>query len=266
MKSQHRLLLRAASLLFLILPVMHCEKDTGTNSKQDSRPDADYYAPKTETAVTIDGLGNETAWQNAEWGAIDQLWISWNGEEASPQDFSGRYKIIWDENKLYLLFEITDDMLSDIRTNPLTQYWEDDCLEIFIDEDASGGDHTYNYNAFAYHVALNFQAVDIGSDRSPHLYTDHVTAARTSDGSLYTWEIALTVFTDSYSDALGTASPKAELRVNKKIGYLCAYCDSDQSGNREHFYGSNFIPGPVGEARNLGWQTADVFGSLVLVE
>jgi hypothetical protein len=266
MKHQTSVLLRELGLLCMIFSVMHCDKDTGTSSGQDNRPDADYYAPKTTSAITIDGQGNETAWQKAEWGAMDQLWISWNGEEASPADFSGRYKIVWDKNALYLLVEITDDMLSDIRTNPLNQYWEDDCLEIFIDEDASGGDHTYNYNAFAYHVALNFQVVDIGPDRSPHLYTDHVTAARTSDGTLHTWELAITVFTSSYLDSQGTDSPKADLKVNKKIGYLCAYCDSDQSGNREHFYGSNFIPGPVGEARNLGWQTADVFGSLALVE
>jgi len=255
-------------LFFIILGTFwtHCSKDSGTESGDSQLPDADYTAPRAAEPVVIDGVADEAVWQEAEWGLMDQLWISFNGQPALPNDFSGRYKIAWDENKLYLLFEITDDVYSDIRSNPLQQYWEDDCLEFFIDEDASGGDHTYNYNAFAYHVALNYQVVDLGTDRNPHLYTDHVQAFRTTQGSLSTWEMAVTVFTSAYQDAVGLDSPRAELKHGKLIGYLCAYCDSDQSGSREHFYGSNYIAGPVGEARNLGWQTADVFGSLLLVD
>ncbi|MBN1783169.1 CBM9 family sugar-binding protein [bacterium] len=243
-----------------------CSKKSSTEPGETTLPEADYYAPKTATAMDIDGLADEPVWQEAGWGLMDQLWISFDGLPASASDFTGRYKIAWDENKLYLLFEITDDLYSDRRANPLTQYWEDDCVEFFIDEDASGGDHTYNFNAFAYHVALDYQAVDLGTDGSPHLYTDHMTVFRTNQGTKTTWEMALTVFTSAYTDVMGVNSPKAVLKHGKLMGYLCAYCDSDASGNREHFYGSNYIPGPVGEARNLGWQTASVFGRLVLTE
>ena len=34
---------------------------------------------------------------------------------------------------LYLLVEITDDVLFDQHANPLHLYWDDDCIEIFID-------------------------------------------------------------------------------------------------------------------------------------
>ena len=49
----------------------------------------------------------------------------------------------------------------DQHADPKYFYWDDDCLEIFIDEDAFGGDHEFNYNAFAYNVALDNQIVDI---------------------------------------------------------------------------------------------------------
>ncbi|MBN2103083.1 CBM9 family sugar-binding protein [bacterium] len=255
-------------VFFMISLLIHtgCSKDTGTESEGKNLPEADYYAPKASVSMTIDGVADESIWENAEWGLMDQLWIAYNGEPATPNDFSGRYKIAWDESRLYLLFEITDDIYSDVRANPLQQYWEDDCLEFFIDEDASGGDHTYNYNAFAYHVALDCQVVDLGPDSNPHLYSDHIEVFRTQQETVSIWEMAVTVFTSDYDDALGTDNPTAELKEGKCIGYLCAYCDSDQTGSREHFYGSRFIAGPVGEARNLGWQTADVFGTLLLVD
>ena len=40
--------------------------------------------------------------------------------------------------------------------------------EIFIDEDNSGGNHQFNFNAFAYHIALDNQAVDIGFEDAPN--------------------------------------------------------------------------------------------------
>ena len=70
--------------------------------------------------------------------------------------------------------EFSDDVLVDFHRDPLVQYWDDDCLEIFIDEDHSGGDHQYNHNAFAYHLSLDNQAIDIGTDRQARSYTHHV--------------------------------------------------------------------------------------------
>jgi hypothetical protein len=64
--------------------------------------------------------------------------------------------------------------------DPLVQYWDDDCLEIFLDEDFSGGDHQYNHNAFAYHVSLDNQAIDIGTDKAARNYSTTSRAAGSS--------------------------------------------------------------------------------------
>lgn len=256
-----KILINLSLLVCFSLITPGCSKKSSTEPEPSSNtPEADYFAPKTETAPTIDGKADESIWGKAEWAPIDQLWV---GQQASPADFSGKYKIIWDENALYYLFEIVDDQLSDVHNNPLQDYWNDDCLEIFIDEDASGGDHTYNYNAFAYHIALDYQAVDLGPDRQAHLYSSHVSARRTSSGTTHTWEVALTVYTSAYVDALGNNNVKSELKSGKTIGYACAYCDGDGAGNREHFYGSIFI---AGQDKNLAWQDAGVFGKLLLTD
>ena len=60
----------------------------------------------------------EECWENAEWNAIDQVWIPW-GTTMKDGDFSGRFKVAWDEDFLYVLVEVVDDSLSDDYSNPL---------------------------------------------------------------------------------------------------------------------------------------------------
>ncbi len=152
----------------------------------------------------IDGKDSDAAWKRAKWHPLDALIL---GKKPSESDFSGQFKMAWDENKLYLLVEITDDILFDQQADPLSFYWDDDCLEIFIDEDHSGGDHQFNFNAFAYHVALDNQVVDIGhknKDGSPDflLLNEHLTSRwqRSSDAeNKIIWEVAIDVYDDTFS-------------------------------------------------------------------
>lgn len=130
-----------------------------------------YFAPKAVADMNIDGIADEAAWDRAEWRELEHRWL---GPEYSPEDFQGRFKVVWTESRLYVLAEIVDDVLIDIYRDPLVQYWDDDCLEIFIDEDYSGGNHQYNHNAFAYHMSLDNRAIDIGADRKPRDYSHHV--------------------------------------------------------------------------------------------
>ncbi|MDG1750555.1 MAG: sugar-binding protein [Thalassotalea sp.] len=232
-------------------------------------------APKTNVAPTIDGKSIDKAWALAQWQPLNELIL---GEALSPEDFSGRFKIIWDEEKLYLLVEITDDILFDQHADPLHFYWDDDCIEVFIDEDASGGNHQFNFNAFAYHVALDNQSVDIGyknSDGSPDFLTlnDHIKNKwqRNKDAPhVVTWEMAIDVYDDSLT--YQTIENKKEFKgkpvklfKGKKLGFMLAYCDNDGSKEREHFVGSTPIT-PVNGEKNLGYITADVFDILELVE
>lgn len=212
--------------------------------------------PQVATKPTLDGLGTETHWNMANWLAIDQNWL---GPAFDREDFRGRYKIAWDKENLYVLVEIQDDTLVDKHRDPLKLWWDDDCVEVFVDEDNSGGLHQFSHNAFAYHIGLDGNVVDLGPDRQPHLYNEHIAVARTQDGNLTTWELAIKVFPDTYIDNGNT--PASTLKKGKKIGFAMAYCDNDNSEERENFIGSVFVPG---EDKNQGWINADIFGTLVL--
>lgn len=217
-----------------------------------------YSVPFTATAITIDGTASESQWQTAQWKMMDQLLL---GDPVTADDFQGRFKLLWDASTLYLMAEIKDDVLSDVYHNPLDHYWADECLEVFIDEDASGGIHTYNYNAFAYHVALDNQSVDIDTDKSPQLYNDHIQSQWKQQGDHITWELAISVYGDDFVFG-GNSQPKV-LTKGKKIGFMLAWCDADGKGNRESFIGSEPI---AGENKDLGYIDASVFGHITLTE
>ena len=227
-----------------------------------------YQAPQALVAPNIDGLADDSAWQLAEWANIDQLTL---GSQPSSSDFSGRYKLVWTPEKLFILGEITDDVLIDTHADPLDSYWEDDTFEIFIDEDKSGGDHLANYNAMAYHIALDNQVVDIGSDGKPRLFNSHVNSRwqRSSQSpNTLIWEASIDIYPDTlrdeYKDDEKPATP-VTLTVGKKLGFLVAYCDSDGNQGREHFIGSFDIPAVDGD-KNRGYIDASVFDELILVE
>jgi hypothetical protein len=96
----------------------------------------------TPAPIKLDGFV-EQIWDNVAWQPISYLTAS---SRPQSEDFSGRYKL-----------------------------WDGDCLEVFIDSDASGGNHQYDHSAFAYHIALDNQAVDSGEEQKARLHNHHVT-------------------------------------------------------------------------------------------
>ena len=244
------------TLAFCIgLPVTAACGQNATHSEDRSH----YRAPKASTAPRIDGVADEAAWQEAEWREIDYLWL---GPEYSVQDFQGRFKVVWTEERLYILVEVVDDILFDSHRDPLVQYWDDDCVEIFVDEDYSGGNHQFNHNAFAYHMSLDNRAIDIGTDERPHDYSHHTESSWKQTGNKVVWEIAIDIYNDTYVDGADDNTPE-NLYTGKIMGLMLAYCDNDGSELRENFIGSESVPeGP----KDRGWIDAGLFGSLELAE
>lgn len=207
-------------------------------------------AKQTKVAPVIDGV-MDSLWQTATWQPLNHHIL---GDMPSAEDFSGRFKIMWDKNKIYLLAEIQDDVLFDSHPDPL--------------------------NAFAYHVALDNQAVDIGY-KKPNgqpdfmLLNDHLKSAwkrQATEPHKLVWEVALDVYDDSFDYITTKAGTKkfngakpVTLTPNKELGFMLAYCDNDGSASREHFIGSVAIEPKNGD-KNLGYKDAGVFAPLTLVE
>ncbi|MEM7431888.1 MAG: sugar-binding protein [Pseudomonadota bacterium] len=242
------------SLTLLPFPAVAFTADA-SHSEDRSR----YQAPRAETAPIIDGAADDTAWDNAVWRPIDYRWL---GPEYAPEDFSGRFKVVWTADRIYILGEFVDDTLIDTHRDPLVQYWDDDSFEIFLDEDYSGGDHQYSHNAFAYHFSLDNKAVDIGTDGKARDYSHHAESRWQQHDNTVVWELAINIYPDAYVDTSDSNEP-VTLFAGKVMGLMVAYCDNDGSELRENFIGSESVPsGP----KDRGWIDAGLFGELVLFE
>lgn len=215
---------------------------------------------KTLSPVTVDGQATEDCWTNAEWHAIDQVWIPWNAK-MKDGDFSGRFKVAWDEDFLYMLVEVVDDSLSDDHSNPLQNWWDDDCLEVFIDENRSKGDHERNCNAFAYHVSLFYDAVDLDSKGNGINYKNNVIVDMDTIGpDTYLWEFAFKNYDENFN-INDPEKSRVKLSHNKKMGLTVAYCDNDETTSRENFIGSMVM---TQATANDMYKNADHFGLMIL--
>jgi hypothetical protein len=220
------------------------------------------YAYLSKTPVVIDGIADDACWKDAQWHPIDQVWIPY-GATMKEGDFQGRFKLAWDSLYLYLLAEIVDDSLSDDHSDPLQNWWDDDCLEIFIDENRSKGNHERNNNAFAYHVSIFYDAIDLNSSGAGVNYKNNIEVVMdTIAEDTYIWEVAIKNYTSEFNPGDPEAS-RVILHHHKLMGFTLAYCDNDETSARENFIGSQYM---TAATANNNYITADYFGSLLLVD
>jgi hypothetical protein len=224
-------------------------------------------AYKAKKAPLIDGNSNDECWQKAKWFNIDKVWIPY-GTKIDSADFSGRYKISWDNDYLYLFVEITDNVFKNEHPNILEDYWWGDVVELFIDEDRSKGLHRCSYQAFAYHVCPNGKVVDRNAECVAAFVDDHIKVKVDTIGlHTYNWELAVKIYSDKYSPENPEKS-RVCLNNDKLMGFSIAYCDNDETikgakNNRKSFLGSMEM-NSVNFDDNC--KTADYFGALLLVE
>jgi len=254
--------MRTINFSFTVILILFVFQTNDAYSTESHAPDrTEYFAPYADKAIKVDGSADEGVWRKAQWQNLDRRWL---GPEYSKEDFQGRYKVVWSKSKIHILAEIVDDILIDTHRDPLTQYWDDDTLEIFIDEDFSGGDHQFNHNAFAYHMSLDNQAIDIGTNKLAQKYSHHVESRWQQQGDKLIWELSIDIYTDQYQDdpkGKSKDNKAVELFAGKVMGLMVAYCDNDGSEIRENFVGSESA---VGGAPDRGWKDAGMFGKLIL--
>lgn len=216
-----------------------------------------YDAPKATAAPVVDGEIDDV-WSGAPWMAMDVAWTGF--ENLTPpddnQDFAGRYKAVWTEEHLYLLFEILDET---IHLAGGGQTWTGDTVEIFLDEDQSGGQHAHDFNAFAYHVGYGKLVEDMGGN-----IDGHVTVEIKTEGNRHIWEMAIEIYAEhSGYNQTEQEEARVTLEAGKTMGFTPSYIDNDDNGGREHFMSS---VDTEGHQNNQGYISADDFGSITLVQ
>lgn len=218
-----------------------------------------FKAHQSKSPVQIDGCSKDVIWSSVDWYDMNYLWM---GNTVDSNDYHGRFKLAWDSNYLYILVEVTDEKLNPTLANGIENYWKGDYVEVFIDEDKSGGNHQYNHQAFAYHVSTEGHAIDKNTLQETVFFDDHIGVQRTQEGNKYLWEMAIKLF-DKEFDENATTNIPAKIFEQKIIGFSIAYGDNDGNNNRENFMGSKKTHGINNDE---GYINSNVFGSVLFVE
>lgn len=101
-------------------------------AKRPGPPVARMKVRKRSTLITIDGKLNEQDWQQSE---PSTLVNTFRGDQGS---FPARVQVLYDEDALYVGFEVED---SDLRASFLQHddhLWEQDTVEVMLDPDGDG--------------------------------------------------------------------------------------------------------------------------------
>jgi hypothetical protein len=263
-------------IFMLTAAVTACK--TSDSPPADTTGNDDYTAYFVTTPPVIDGNGNDAAWADAKWQPISYEWMytSPYSRVSSPEDFSGRFKVVWTADRLYVLAEIIDDIISVTRAGtPYANPENDDCLEIFIDENASGGARASGggNNFFAYH--LSFGGANVadyvggtgsGIQNGMILRNSHFNyvIGKNEETHTYTWEIEMKVYDSAYPLRGTPDLPPVTLTEGKIMGFAVAYCDADAKNTREHFIGSMFVTGGTDTARNVSYLNSSQYAKLYL--
>ena len=123
-------------------------------------------------------------------GQIDKMWESIPaeklknvvlGEAESPSDLSATFKAVWDEKQLYLLIQVSDDILSKQGENA----YERDGVEIYID---SNNSKSQFYGADDFHFRYNWNEDKVQVEKNEIILQIECAQQNTENG--YTAEIA----------------------------------------------------------------------------
>jgi hypothetical protein len=86
--------------------------------------------------VTIDGRLDEADWREA--APTNAFVNTMNGGAAQP---NASAKVLWDDEALYVGFDVADDFLRNTLSGRDAHLWEQDCVEIMVDPDGDGRDY-----------------------------------------------------------------------------------------------------------------------------
>ncbi len=209
------------------------------------------YITRANEPPSVDGTKDDV-WNDANSYSID---YNYNGTSDGPGDLTANWYGLWDTVNLYLLIEVTDDIILN-SGHQAEKYWIHDCFEVFLDmlNEKNGVETGDNSTDDKYQYRFIY-----GLDNEPipeQPPSEGVVNASKATSNGYNIEIRM-----PWSTLVGTA-PVGPIIIGRSIGAEFQVADLDNNPE-EWMPDANFLwNNPTGE----GMKRADKFGTLILVE
>jgi endo-1,4-beta-xylanase len=162
----------------------------------------------------IDGVKDDV-WSASE-EISTQVWVS------GTAGATAKAKAMWDEKNLYVITEVTDDVLNKSNTN----VWEQDSIEIFVDQNNA---KTSSYQKDDYQLRVNFENEQSngGGGGKPEGFKSVV--KKTANGYVIEQVIPLTAITATAGKILGFDVQVNNANASGARASVATWCDP--SGN-----------------------------------
>jgi len=179
----------------------------------------DFVVPRVSAPPVLDGEIDE-AWLQASVQVIETLIDG--AEPTGPADLSGRFRVLYDSDNLYVLVDVNDEAL--VQDSDPAEGWQDDRIEVFIDGDNSKDDAQDGVNDYQYCFRWNHGEVETPVEwYLPPASLAGVEYAVVTTDSGYLFEIKL-----PWSTMIGRSAEAGEL-----IGIDVMIGDDDDGGDRD---------------------------------
>lgn len=215
----------------------------------------------TKRTITVDA--NRSDWEGIPVNRVAGPEHLWFGQGITPEQWMGdadhsyQWRAAWAGNKLYFLFEVTDDIVVDPAQQPNS--YLNDCIEILLDPHNQGGplwvenaDGSKTFNGYEMHF--------LPSEGQPVFIDDYVMNKPQTERFNKTWagETATRKTETGYVMEIGFSIPDVELKSGMVMGLDTDTCDDDgQSRKSLQIWASGQVE---------FWLTMDHYGKVTLVD
>ena len=181
---------------------------------------------------------------------IEPTWLYTPGMEINnvtvgsrTADFDAQWRALYDFTNLYILVEVNDHTLVNDSNN---EWYNDDCVEIFIDGDNSSGSMYDGVNDFQFGFRWADEEIKIGNNSANNMTGMNVIHYATDVG--HNLELSIPWNTIGVTPSEGYV-----------IGFDVAVDDDDNGGTRECAIASIFTA-------DNAWHNPGVFGNVALIQ
>jgi hypothetical protein len=163
----------------------------GATSRPSRDDPQEYVAPRVGSAIKIDGLLDDAAWDDAAW---TEDFIDIEGTRKPAPPLRTRAKLAWDDANLYVAAEMADPRVWATMTQRDDALYREQAFELFLDPDGDGKNYLeleVNPLNTVYDLVMDKPYRDKGkADASVNL-AGLCTAVRVDAGKGWTVEIAI---------------------------------------------------------------------------
>ncbi len=137
---------------------------------------------RTATPPTIDGKGDDPAWADAQ--LLEHFPSFWNGTDTRSRTTT-RARLLWDDQALYVLAEMTDRELRASGTTRNAKLWFGDVFEMFLKPKADAKPYyEFQFNPHGALLELAIPGMPFDFDAVAAEPPSGITMAVTVDGTL----------------------------------------------------------------------------------